>query len=244
MLDTYIVVDCETTGLNPKTEKLVEIGAVKIENGRVTESFETLINPGKQMDERVVELTGITNEELKKAPAIEEILPSFVTFCKDYPLVGHNLGFDHSFLKKACVNLDLPFEKDGVDTLRISRVCLAELPSKKLGDLCEYYQIPLKPHRALADAEATALLLEKLKEQFAKEDASDKILDLFTPKRLVYQVKKQSKASKQQKERILLFAAQKKIVLDFDVEQLTRNEASRQYDLLIARYGRLEMAKH
>lgn len=233
MLHSYVSLDLETTGLNPKLDKIIEIGAVKILNGVRTDTFSTFVNPGRRLEERITELTGITDEMLADAPTIEQVLPEFLEFLGELPILGHSVLFDFSFLKKAAVNQKLFFEKEAVDTLRIARKHLAALEHRSLDFLCEYYEIPHQAHRALADAEATSVLYGKLSEQFFTEE--DKV---FCPERLHYAAKRDTPATKPQKERLYRLIEQHKIKVDFDVEKLTRSEASRFTDKLLARYGR------
>lgn len=233
MLNTYISIDLETTGLNPKLDKIIEIGAVKVENGAITETFETFVNPGKKLEERIVELTGICDVDLADAPYIEEILPKLIDFLGDYTLIGHSILFDYSFLKKAAVNQKLTFEKQAIDTLKIARRFLTDLEHRSLDYLCDYYQIPHHAHRALEDAKATNILYQKLAEHYYKEEDA-----LFIPAGLHYQVKRDTPATKAQKERLYRLLAQHNIVPEADVEKLTRSEASRFTDKILATYGR------
>lgn len=233
MLDTYVSIDLETTGLNPKRDKIIEIGAVKVVEGSITDTFETFVNPGRRLEERIVELTGIKDEDLEGAPYIEEVLPQLLEFLQDFPLLGHSILFDYSFLKKAAVDLKLSFEKQAVDTLKIARKYLADLEHRSLDFLCDYYQIPHHAHRALADALATHILFGKLAEHYNKEED-----ELFVPMQLHFQVKRDTPATKAQKERLYRLLELHKIIPEADVEKLTRSEASRITDKLLARYGR------
>lgn len=233
MTDTYISIDLETTGLNPKQDKIIEIGAVKVIKGIVADTYSTFVNPGRLLEERVVTLTGIRDEDLQKAPSMEEVLPQLLDFLEDYPLLGHRILFDFSFLKKAAVDRKMSFERKGIDTLKIARKYLPELEHRNLNYLCAYYQIPHQAHRALADAEATRALYEKLTELFYKEEEA-----LFCPKPLQFQVKRDTPATKPQKERLYRLLEQHKIDLEVDVEKLTRSEASRFTDKILAKYGR------
>ena len=104
MLERYVVVDLEMTGLNPRRDRILEIGAARVEHGEVTARYETFVNPGGCIPEKVRELTGITDEMVKDAPRISEILPDFIVFCADDIFVGHNVIFDYSFLKQAAIN--------------------------------------------------------------------------------------------------------------------------------------------
>ena len=109
MTGTYVCVDLETTGLEPKRDRIIEIGAVKVRDGVPQEEFSTLVNPQRQLEERIVTLTGIQEEDLKDAPPIEEVLPKFLEFAEELPLLGHAVLFDFSFFKRAAVNLGSPF---------------------------------------------------------------------------------------------------------------------------------------
>ena len=131
MTDNYIVLDTETTGLNPARDKVLEIGAARIEQGRVVETFETLIDTGVPIPERITELTGITDAMQAEGKKTEEAFREFFDFCKDLPILGHNITFDFSFLKQTAVNLGYSFEKDGIDTLKIARKVLADLPGSE-----------------------------------------------------------------------------------------------------------------
>lgn len=233
MIDTYVCIDLETTGLTPKRDKIIEIGAVKVVQGKKTDSFSTFVNPGRKLEERIVELTGIRDEDLIGAPDVEEVLPKVMNFMEDFPLLGHSVLFDYSFLKKAAVNQKLEFEKQGIDTLKIARKYLADLEHRSLDYLCEYYQIPHHAHRAMADAEATCVLYHKLAEQFYADEE-----DLFHPSPLIFHVKKDTPATKKQKELLYHLLQQHKITLNADVERLTRSEASRFTDKIFLEYGR------
>lgn len=229
----YLCVDLETTGLNPKQDKIIEIGAVKVKNGLITAQFSRFVYPGRRLEERITELTGIRDEDLQGAALIREVLPDFLAFAEELPLLGHSLLFDYSFLKRAAVNQRLTFERKGVDTLKIARKYLPQLPSRSLGELCRHYGIDHRAHRALEDARATAALYEKLCGQFFEE--AD-----FAPQPLLYQVKREGPATKAQKERLNRLLAQHGIVPDYEVELLTKNEASRLTDRILARYGILQ----
>lgn len=233
MTDTYTVLDLETTGLNPKQDRIIEIGAVKVCEGKVVERFQTLINPGRVLEERVCELTGISNEMLTDAPEIDAVLKSLLAFVGDDVLVGHRILFDYSFVKKAAVNHKLVFEKKGIDTLKLSRRFLPELESRKLEYLCTYYGISHTAHRALGDAEATNALYQKLVELFYKTDEK-----AFVPVPLIYQVKKETPITKPQKERLYKLLDKHRITIEYNIDTLTRNEADRIMDRILAKYGR------
>ncbi len=233
MINTYVSIDLETTGLNPKEDRIIEIGAVKVVDGKMKDTFSTFVNPGRKLEKRIIELTGIRDEQLTDAPYMEEVFPKLEEFLEDFPLLGHSILFDFSFLKKAAVNGNRTFEKEAIDTLKIARKHLAQLEHKNLDYLCEYYGIPHQAHRALQDAEATSELYHKLAEAFYSEED-----ELFHPAKQVFAVKKDTPATKAQKERLYRLITQHKIEWDRDVEKLTRSEASRFTDKILAKYGR------
>ena len=131
MINTYIVIDLETTGLSAKLDKIIEIGAVKFVEGKEQEVFSSYINPGVKLPERIVELTGITDADVQDAPYIEEVLDELEAFLGGEILLGHNLLFDYSFLKRAFSFQRRSFEKSGIDTLRIARTCLPQAEQKE-----------------------------------------------------------------------------------------------------------------
>lgn len=230
----FVCIDLETTGLNPKTDRIIEIGAVRVENGRQTGIFETFINPGRRLEEKITALTGIHDEDLQSAPKIGEVLPELLEFAGERVLLGHSVLFDYSFLKKAAVNDRLAFERTGIDTLKIARKYLAQLESRSLDALCRHYGIPHRAHRALEDARATAKLYDRLCGQFlTPETAAD-----FWPKPLLYQAKRDTPATKSQIERLYKLLDRHKLNIDADLSGLTRSEASRCTDQILAKYGR------
>lgn len=237
MTDTYLCLDLETTGIRVKQDRIIEIGAVKIEKGTETGTFQTLVNPGRKLSGKVSGLTGITDEMLAGAPYIEDALPDFLKFAGDFPLLGHQVIFDFAFLKKAAVNLKYSFERQGMDTLKISRKYLGTLPSRSLESLCRHYGISFHPHRALEDARATVKLYEKLQQEFEREEIRNGG-SLFSPVPLLYQVKKDSPITKSQKEWLSKLIEKHGIETDCEIEKLTKSEASRYVDRILAKYGR------
>ena len=226
MITSYVCVDVETTGLSAKTEKLIEIGAVKVVNGEIVDRFHSFLQPGKPVGAYIEALTGITDEMLKGAPLAKEVMPKFHAFCGDLPLLGHNLSFDYSFLKKGMTNENLDFEKEGIDTLRIARKYLPELESRKLTFLCEHFEIRHTAHRALGDAEATNELYQKLCALFGEKDAAEGA-NVFLSKPLLYNVKKEQPITIAQKEQIQRYLKVLDITLEQDLDLMTRAEASR-----------------
>lgn len=233
MTDTYVALDLETTGLTPKRDRIIEIGAVKVENGRETGTFTSLVNPGRALEERIRMLTGITDEMLAQAPEEDAVLPGLLSFIGDNILVGHRILFDYSFVKKAAVNRNLVFEREGIDTLKLARKFLPDLESRRLPDLCTYYGMAHTAHRAVNDAQAASRLYRKLTEIFYEGNEKE-----FLPQPLVFQVKKETPATKSQKERLYKLTEQHRIMIDYSIDRLTKSEASRITDQILAEYGR------
>ncbi|NLL76163.1 MAG: 3'-5' exonuclease [Clostridiales bacterium] len=231
MINDYVSLDLETTGLNPKHDRIIEIGAVKVKDGKVTETFQTFVNPGRVLNKTVCELTGITEQMLEDAPEAERVVPILLDFIGEDILLGHRILFDYSFIKRIAVNLKLSFEREGIDTLKLARKFLPDLESRKLDYLCSYYGIEHKAHRALGDAQATSDLFMKLSELFYDEKD-------FKPQKLVYQAKRETPITKPQKERLYKLIDKHKINIEYDLDKLTRNEASRITDRILAKYGR------
>ena len=240
MYDTYVSIDLETTGLNPKRDRIIEIGAIRVEQGQIVEEFSTFVDPGRKLEERITELTGIRDKDLEDAPQLDEVFPKLLEFMGELPLLGHSILFDYSFLKKAAVDRKLTFERSAVDTLQIARKYLPDLPHRNLEYLCRYYEIPHHAHRALEDAKATDQLFRKLTELFYEDENTGQAVknNLFVPQPLHFQVKRDTPATKPQKERLYRLQEQHKITLEVDVEKLTRSEASRLADKILAKYGR------
>ncbi|MEY8338574.1 3'-5' exonuclease [Lachnospiraceae bacterium 62-35] len=235
MADSYIAIDLETTGLNPKEDRILEIGAIQVVKGRVQKEFSTLINPKREITEKVVDLTGITGEMVENAPGIEEVISEAVSFCNGLPLLGHHIIFDYSFLKRAAVNAGIPFEKDGVDTLKLCRKFMPEEEKKNLSSACAWFQVKnTKAHRALSDAYAAHALFMTMKEQYFSGEPS-----AFSPFPLQYHVKKEQPASKRQKQHLRDLLKYHKIAIALEIDDLTRNEISRITDKIISRYGRI-----
>lgn len=234
MTRSYIAIDIETTGLNPRTDRITELAALRVEEGRIQGRFSTLVNPGRKLDPRITELTGITDQMLEGAPPMEEIMDSFLEFCEDLPLLGHNIIFDYSFLKQAALNVKKDFERQCIDTLTLCRSLMPDGLSRSLGNACSYYNIsqPLA-HRAEADARSAHLLYERLLET-AGEDRPE----LFAPKSLFYKAKRSQPATKRQKEYLQDLLKCHRIDVTVQTETLSRSEASRLIDHIILTHGR------
>lgn len=235
MIKDYVCVDIETTGIRPKWDKIIEIGAVKVRDGKVVDIFSELIYPGIHVPPRITQLTGITDEMVAGKSKIEEVLPRFVEFAENDLLLGHNLRFDYSFLKQNAINMNLEFTKQGLDTLKIARKVLPQLESRALDYLCDYYNIKDENHhRAFNDASVTSQLYLILMEQFGDENQS-----VFNPFELTYKVKKMQGITDKQKKYLTDLMRYHNISVDFDIDTLSKNEASRKIDKILSEKGRI-----
>ena len=163
----YVVFDVETTGFSATTDKITEIGAVKIENGKIVEEFNQLINPGIPIPPRITEITGITSNMLKGKPTIEEVMPLFLRFCADCAIVAHNARFDMGFIKHNAEKQGLDCDLEVLDTLEIARRLFPRLVNHKLDTVTRYLGVELlEHHRAADDAKATAHIFLKCMEIF------------------------------------------------------------------------------
>lgn len=231
----FIVLDLETTGSHPMNNEIIEIGAVKVIDGKIVDTFSQLVCPREEIPEYVSMLTGITADMVAKAPPIEKVLPEFIEFCQDYVIVGHNvILFDYRMLKAKANKQGYTFEKSAIDTLIIARNCLGNLPSRKLGDLCRYYGIDLiHAHRALDDAMATYELLAALIGDYYAVAP-----ELFTPRKIAWKVPKRSQATLKQKKFLRHLLMTHHLTPDGDLEKLSKSEASKRIDGIIRKYGR------
>lgn len=151
-----VVLDLETTGLSPVYDEITEIGAVKVVGGKIVDRYSTLVNPKKMIPKAVVELTGITDDMVKDAPAIEQVLPELVEFCKNSIVVMHNAHFDMSFLKEKMSRFGYAFENTYVDTVLMAKLLLPGLETYALDNLADVLKISVtNHHRAMYDAELT-----------------------------------------------------------------------------------------
>ena len=163
--DTFVVFDLETTGFSPSKNQIIEIGAVKVVNGSITERFSTFVNPKVPIPFEIEQLTSINDDMVLDAPVIDEILPKFMDFCQDAVMVAHNADFDMSFIKYNCSALGLDCEKTVLDTVALSRVLLPSLNRFKLDTVAKALNISLAHHhRAVDDAACTAEIFVKLVE--------------------------------------------------------------------------------
>lgn len=236
MITTFVCVDLETTGLQPKKDKIIEIGAIRVDEGVITGEWESLVNPERELEERIAALTGIRDEQLAGAKTIAEVLPDLLDFLGERPLLGHSINFDFAFLKRAAAAEKLAFERQGIDTLKIARKYLKELESRSLSALCRHYKIPHKAHRALDDARATTALYGKLVEDFYEKESAEGEKNLFVPKQLIHPIKRDGPITIPQKEQLYKLLDKHKLVVDYEIESLTRSEATRKIHQLLSEY--------
>lgn len=179
-MQDYIVIDLEMTGLDPKRDAILEVGAARVRADKVTETLEFFVNPMRSLSQKVTELTGITQEMVESGVNPKEAIRRVAEFAGEDVWVGHNVIYDYSFLKQLAVNERIPFEKKAVDTLKLARRLLKEPEKKTLDALCGYYAIErAHAHRALDDACATNALYQRLRDEFAEEKPEE-----FAPKPL------------------------------------------------------------
>ena len=163
--DSFVVFDLETTGFSAAKNKIIEIGAVKVVNGSITERFSTFVNPKVPIPYEIEQLTHITDDMVLDAPMIHEILPQFMEFCQNAVMVAHNADFDMSFIRHNCDLLGLECEKTVLDTVALARVLLPSLNRFKLNTIAKALNISLENHhRAVDDAACTAEIFTKFVE--------------------------------------------------------------------------------
>lgn len=162
--EEYICFDLETTGLNANSDKIIEIGAVRVKNRQIVEEFGTFADPGMSLEEKTTELTGITDKMLEGAPSQKEALQKFIDFCGDSPvLIAHNANFDVSFVKATAKRENIKFEFTYADTVPMSRALIMSIKNHKLDTVAKYLKIPsFNHHRACDDARALAYIFIEL----------------------------------------------------------------------------------
>lgn len=234
--NSYIALDLETTGLNPKHDKIIEIGAVLVIGGEMKDTFSSFVNPKRELNGPTSELTGISDEMLKDARSIEEVIEDVVNFCHGFPLLGHHIIFDYSFLKRAAVNRGISFEKRGIDTLTLCRRFMPGNEKKNLASASRYYRVKQEDaHRALADARTAHFLYQAVRKKHYSESPES-----FFGRPLVYMAKKEQPATKKQKEVLRDLLKYHRINISAQIDYLSRSEASRMTDKIISQYGRIK----
>ncbi len=169
--DPFVVFDLETTGFSPVDNRIIEIGAVRLEQGRITERFSTFVNPETPIPFHIEQLTSINDSMVIGAPKIEEILPKFLEFCSGASMVAHNASFDMGFIEENCRRLGIERSFTVLDTVALARTLLPQLNRFKLDTVAKAVGVPLDHHhRAVDDAECTARIFEKFTAMLAERD--------------------------------------------------------------------------
>lgn len=172
LMSAVVVLDFETTGLNPFADRIIEIGAVKLENGQVTDTFSMLVNPGIPLSAKVIQITGIQDFMLKDQPPASEALPKLMDFIGSSPLAAHNASFDMAFLRSELERIGLAFNLPEIDTLAFAHKLYPGLKRYNLSSLCRHLGVVLKnAHRAVHDASATAQCLAIMLDQARQKGA-------------------------------------------------------------------------
>lgn len=233
MIKNYVAFDLETTGLDVEQDYIIEIGALKVIDGKVCDRFMEFLKPPIAIPKQIQIITGIDDSMVACARETEMIIRDFATFCEGNMLVGHNILFDYKFMKKYMNAYRIPFEKQGIDTLKIARKVHRGMESKSLGTLCEHYNITNKAaHRAYHDALATAKVYHMLAHEFETEYS-----ELFQPECLQYKPKKVQPCTAKQIEYLQLLCKYHHLPVPKEATGLTRSEASKLIDSIISEHG-------
>ena len=233
MIKDYIAFDLETTGLSVETDQIIEIGALKVRDGKIVDRFMEFLKPDKSISSIITGITGITNAMVADARDTETVIRDFVEFCEDDVFIGHNIMFDYKFCKLYAQKYGHAFEKKGIDTLKIARKVHKDFDSKSLGVLCEHYDIKNRAaHRAYHDALATAKLYQCMAHFFEAQE-----IKLFEPVQLMYKQKKVQPITKKQIDYIGTLCKYHNLRPKQNVSEMTRSEASKFFDSIISKYG-------
>lgn len=178
---TFICFDIETTGLSAARDKITEIGAVKVENGVITDTFSTFANPEMPITQKITQLTGITDDMVKDAPSQSEAVGAFLEFAGDNVLVAHNAPFDTSFIAKACEDMGREYNYTSIDTVAISRAILTDIKNCKLDTVAKFLRLgDFNHHRATDDAEMLARIFINLCQRLTDDYGITKTNDINT----------------------------------------------------------------
>lgn len=178
---TFVCFDIETTGLSPLRDKITEIGAVRVVNGEITDTFSTFADPGMPIPAKITQLTGITDEMVKGAPSQSDAVSAFLAFAGDSVLVAHNAPFDTSFIRRACENMHVDYRYTSVDTVAIARAILTDIKNVKLDTLANYLRLgSFNHHRATDDATVLAKIFISLCSRLCDDYGIDTVSDINT----------------------------------------------------------------
>ena len=223
IISDYIAIDLETTGIRLSKDKIIEVGLLKVKDSHIIDTFSCVINPDMQVDDKILELTKISENELRNAKRIYEVINHIVDFCEDYVLLGHNTIFDYSFVKKEANRVGLEFEKRGIDTYKLCKKVLPENVRKNLTDACSYFGIERKnSHRAFSDAFYTHVLFQEIIKNFKTLEISSEAMKV--------KIKKFVPIRKRTKEDLQKLLNCHRIGCKVNIDLLSESEAKRMMD--------------
>ena len=223
IISDYIAIDLETTGIRLSKDKIIEVGLLKVKDLHIIDTFSCVINPDMQVDDKILELTKISKNELENAKRIHEVINHIVDFCEDYVLLGHNTIFDYSFVKKEANRAGLEFEKRGIDTYKLCKRVLPENVRKNLTDACNYFGIERKnSHRAFSDAYYTHVLFQEIIKNFKTLEISLEAMKV--------KIKKFVPIRKRTKEDLQKLLNCHRIGCKVNIDLLSESEAKRMMD--------------
>ncbi len=242
MIDTFVAIDIETTGLTPHEHQIIEVGALRVREGKVTDTLSILINPQVSLSERIVELTGITDLMLFNQKGFQEQSSLIYEFIGKDPLLGHNIQFDYSFLKYHLGNSGYTIENKVVDTLSIAKNLHPELASRSLASMCEAYGLINKSaHRAYEDAYVTMELYFAMCKTLLTlpKEKREELMKYTNPVSCYVKIKKQEPITPRQKLYLNDLLKYHKINKAVEIEKMTKSQASKAIDQIILKYGRM-----
>lgn len=236
MSQSFVVVDLETTGLSPDKHHIIEIGAMKVKEGKVVDTYSELLYPGYPLPPMITEITHITDTMLVGKPSFGKVAQSFYEFLEELPLLGHNVAFDYRFLKVNFERLGIAYERKLIDTLTIAKELHGELESRSLENMCGYYNLHNESaHRAFEDVKVTYQLYNRMRD-YARDKGMD-VEQLCGEKPYFYKVKKEEPMTGRQKNYLIDLVKYHKIDT-IQTDGLTKRQASRLIDKIISEYGR------
>ena len=223
IISDYIAIDLETTGIRLSKDKIIEVGLLKVKDSHIIDTFSCVINPDMQVDDKILELTKISKNELENAKRIHEVINHIVDFCEEYVLLGHNTIFDYSFVKKEANRAGLEFEKRGIDTYKLCKKVLPENVRKNLTEACNYFGIERKnSHRAFSDAYYTHVLFQEIIKNFKTLEISSEAMKV--------KIKKFVPIRKRTKEDLQKLLNCHRIGCKVNIDLLSESEAKRMMD--------------
>ena len=223
IISDYIAIDLETTGIRLSKDKIIEVGLLKVKDSHIIDTFSCVINPDMQVDDKILELTKISKNELENAKRIHEVINHIVDFCEEYVLLGHNTIFDYSFVKKEANRVGLEFEKRGIDTYKLCKKVLPENVRKNLTEACGYFGIERKnSHRAFSDAYYTHVLFQEIIKNFKTLEISSEAMKV--------KIKKFVPIRKRTKEDLQKLLNCHRIGCKVNIDLLSESEAKRMMD--------------